>query len=571
MIRFKICILIVLFLLTGCVTTTPVVQDAPQTVAQPEPIDPLCGYVYFTWGRMAELSRQFSEAQHAYTEALKCDPHSAYLHQRLAFLLIGMGKTELASVHLEMVLENSPKDNDTRRELANIFEEIGKTEIAIDLYNANIASDPNDSETYFGLGYLYQRHGHLQEARAPLEAHIALEPFSYAGNIVLAKVYRALGEDELALAQYEKVLELNWSTLQAYEAAEFYEDLGEYEKAIALYTRLLKDDTENEMARRRLAGLYSRTDEGDKALAELLIIRSTAKDVAEIDLVIGRLLLSEKKFDEAIAHLTPMLEKYPTLSSLRPILALAYHKKGDNPAAKRVLSEVDASASTYEGAVLMYVRICVDSGERDEGIAYMRDAITKAPALSVQFYYVLADMYRLNKQYVEGEEVFRQAIKQFPTDINLHFEYGLYFEKIKQPDRAMEVMLEVLKLAPDNALTLNYIGYTWADRGENLDQALDYIKRAVEQRPNDGYVRDSLGWVYYKMGEFDMAVVELYAATELVPEDPAIREHLGDAYLKAGELDKAVVQYEQAVSLFKDAKKRAFTRQKIAELQGDDE
>ena len=569
---FKIFYVVLVFLLlTGCAATQQSVEEELQSSSVPEPVDQLCGYVYFTWGRMAELSRHFPEAQDAYIKALICDEHSAYLHQRLAFLLISMGKIEEASVHLEKVLENSPQDNQTRRELAGIFDEIGKTEMAVDLYNANIENDPNDSDTYFRLGYLYQRHGHLKEARIPLEKHLELQPTSYAGNVMLVKLYRALGEDELAMAQYERILELNWSTLQAYSAAEFYEGLGEYDKAIDLYTRLLKEDTENEMTRRRLAGLYARTGKGEKALEQLRVIRSTAKDVAEIDLVIGRLMLSEKQFEQAINHFTPMLKAYPDLPSLRPLLALAYHKNGDNVSAKELLRSVDVSSPAYEDAVLMYARICADSGNHAEGMAYLLQAIEESPDQFVQFYYVLADMYRLDKQYLAGEKIFERAMANFPDDINLKFEFGLYFEKVKQPDRAMEQMLKVLALAPDDAYALNYVGYTWADRGENLDQALDYVKRAIEQKPEDGYVRDSLGWVYYRLGKYDQAVVELYLATELEPGDPTIKEHLGDAYVETGDLDKAVVQYEEAVSLFKDSKKRALARQKIAEVQGNDE
>lgn len=573
MIRLKLISIVFLLLLSGCVTTTPVAEKkvAPVASAEPEPIDSLCASVYFTWGRMAELEQNFPMAQDSYTKALICDEHSAYLHQRLAFLLIGMGKIELASVHLERVLENSPEDNQTRRELAGIFDEIGKTEMAIDLYNANIEADPKDSETFFRLGYLYQRHGHLKEARLPLETHVELQPHSYAGNVLLAKLYRALGEDELALSQYERVLELNWSTMQAYEAAEFFEGLGEYEKAIDLYSRLLKEDAENEMTRRRLAGLYARTGQGDKALAQLVLVRASVKDTAEIDLVIGRLMVSEKQYDKAIAHLIPMLGVQPERPTLRPLLALAYHEKGDDVAAKNTLREVEPASPAYEGAVLMYVRICVDSGDRNEGIAYMARAIDETPAHSVKFYYVLADMYRLNRQYDLGEKTFKQAIQYFPEDVKLQFEFGLYFEKIKQPDRAMEIIQQILEIAPNDAYSLNYVGYTWADRGENLDQALDYVQRAVVQQPEDGYVRDSLGWVYYKKGQYEKAVVELYHATELQPDDPTIKEHLGDAYLKTGELDKAIVQYEQAVSLYKDAKKRALARQKIAEAQGDNE
>ncbi|MDA3834025.1 MAG: tetratricopeptide repeat protein [Spirochaetales bacterium] len=572
MTHFKIlCTLVVLLLLSGCVANQTALSDVQPAPVAPEPADPLCGYFYFTWGRMAELSGRLAEAQDAYTKALVCDEHSAYLHQRLAFLLIGMDKKELASIHLEKVLENSPQDNQTRRELAGIFAELGKTEMAISLFNANLEDDPNDSDTYVRLGYLYLRHGYLDKARPLLEKHIELVPHSYAGHVMLAKTYRALEENDLAVDQYKEILDLNWSTLQAYEAAEFYESIGEYDQAIELYVKLVKEDSENETTRRRLAGLYARTNQTDKALAELIIIRSSAENLIDIDLAIGRLMVNGKQYDKAIAHLTPMVQNHPELPLLRPLLALAYHENGDDVAAKKVLSEVGVTSPVYEDATLMYVRICEDNDNVQEGIDVLRRGIKQFPGKYLKFYYLLADLYRQYKQPDLGAQVFAQAVADFPDDYKVRFEYGLYFEKIQQPDRAMEVMLEVLVMAPDDAFTLNYIGYTWADAGENLQQALAYVKRAVELEPTDGFVRDSLGWVYYQMGEYQLAVQELLLATQLQPGDPTIKEHLGDAYMKTGDMEKAAVQYERAVNLFKDAKKRALARQKIADVQGDNE
>lgn len=572
MTHFKIlCTLVVLLLLSGCVATkSPLPEVAPSPVVE-EPADPLCAYFYFSWGRMAELSGRLAEARDAYTKALVCDEHSPYLHQRLAFLLIGMGEKDLAAAHLEKVLESSPEDNQTRRELAGIFDELGKTELAIRLFEANLEKDPEDSDTYIRLGYLYLRHGEITEARPYLEKHIELVPHSYAGHVMLAKLYRALGEDELAVDQYEKILDLNWSTLQAYEAAEFYESIGKDGPAIALYEKLLKEDAENEVSRRRLAGLYARTNQPDKALAELIIVRSSAENVTEVDLAIGRLLVNTKQYDKAIAHLSPMVSKHPDVPVLRPLLALAYHEKGDDVSAKKLLREVDVDSPVYEDAVLMYVRICEDNQAVPEGIELLRGGIELFPGKFLRFYYLLADLYRRHNQPDLGAQVFGQAVTDFPEDPAVRFESGLYFEKIGQPQRALERMLEVLVMAPDDAYALNYVGYTWADAGENLDQALDYIKRAVEQKPTDGFVRDSLGWVYYQRGEYQLAVRELQYAVQLQPDDPTIKEHLGDAYMKTGELEKAVVQYEKAVKLFKDAKKRALARQKIAEMQGKDE
>jgi Flp pilus assembly protein TadD len=96
---------------------------------------------------------------------------------------------------------------------------------------------------------------------------------------------------------------------------------------------------------------------------------------------------------------------------------------------------------------------------------------------------------------------------------------------------------------------LNYLGYSWVDRGENLDKALDMIKKAVDLRPNDGYIVDSLGWAYFKLGRFDDAVEQLERAVELKPEDSVINDHLGDALWKVGRKREATFQWNHARDL----------------------
>ena len=98
----------------------------------------------------------------------------------------------------------------------------------------------------------------------------------------------------------------------------------------------------------------------------------------------------------------------------------------------------------------------------------------------------------------------------------------------------MAKMQAVLAIDPDNGAALNFVGYTWADNNVHLEKALEYIKRAAELMPDDGYVRDSLGWVYYKIGDLEQAIVELEKASEMVDSDPIIKEHLGDVYIHDG-------------------------------------
>ena len=128
-------------------------------------------------------------------------------------------------------------------------------------------------------------------------------------------------------------------------------------------------------------------------------------------------------------------------------------------------------------------------------------------------------------------------------------------------------MSKVVELNPKNAAALNYVGYTWAERGVRLAEAEDLIRRAVALKPRDGFIRDSLGWVLYQKGDYQGAVRELEAAAHMAGEDPVVLEHLGDAYLKANHREKALRTYESALRKDPKAQNAAKLREKINQLK----
>jgi Flp pilus assembly protein TadD len=126
---------------------------------------------------------------------------------------------------------------------------------------------------------------------------------------------------------------------------------------------------------------------------------------------------------------------------------------------------------------------------------------------------------------------------------------GSCYERSHQWPNAEADMKKALELYPEQPLVLNYLGYSWVDQGVHLDDGMDMIRRAVEQRPDDGYIVDSLGWAYFRIGNYDEAVKNLERAVELKPDDPTINDHLGDAYWRVGRTLEAHYQWSQAKDL----------------------
>jgi tetratricopeptide (TPR) repeat protein len=143
----------------------------------------------------------------------------------------------------------------------------------------------------------------------------------------------------------------------------------------------------------------------------------------------------------------------------------------------------------------------------------------------------------------------------------------MLYEKSGNTERAMVCMEDVLKIDPDYANALNFIGYTWADKGVNLDKAEEMIRKALVKKPDDGYIMDSIGWVYYKKGDYKKALDELLKAYDNIPNDPTIAEHLGDTYASLKEYSKAIEYFEKSMKLENKEEKKKVLEQKIKAIE----
>jgi tetratricopeptide (TPR) repeat protein len=155
-----------------------------------------------------------------------------------------------------------------------------------------------------------------------------------------------------------------------------------------------------------------------------------------------------------------------------------------------------------------------------------------------------------------------------PEDTRLHFRLGVIYDKWGRKDASIASMKDVLRLDPKHTNALNYLGYTYADMGVQLDEAERLIKEALKYKPDDGYITDSLGWVYFQKGLYEKSLQYLKRAVELVPDDPVILEHLGDVHLKLGDKQKALEFYRRSLNLRE--KDRQPIEEKIRKLTEED-
>lgn len=550
----------------GFARTAEQPPPAVEAEAPGKAIDQGCAYFHFLRGRSAELGGRFGEAVHAYEEALRCDPEAGPVMRALAMLLVRTEQREDAVALMQRLIALDPTDTGARALLAGLYSAMQRTEEAAAIYREILAEEPENFNVMLLLGGLYARARDYAQARQVLEKLVESNPDSYAGQYYLARLYLEMGLVAEAADTLGKALELNWSAHHAQETAEIFEQAERYDDAAAVYRRILEEAPGNERARGRLAVVYLRLGRLQEALSELDELRDRAENPAAVELAIARILIDNGQYPEAIVRLTELLRREPGSGAARALLILAHYHQGDMSATKEILGQVKPGDQAYEESVLMLARLLLEEKDFRGAEQVLRQAMAEEESRRLNFYVALATLLFQQERVEEGHVVFRQAFADFPAGVEPYYEYGLFLHKIKDPAGALLQMKEVLRRDPNHAYALNFVGYTWADEGRNLEQARAYIEQAVELLPHDGFVRDSLGWVYYRLGDYARAVEELEQAVAMSPDDPTIHEHLGDAYLKKGDVRNARDSYAKALELYEEEGDRKKIRDKMAEL-----
>jgi tetratricopeptide (TPR) repeat protein len=208
-----------------------------------------------------------------------------------------------------------------------------------------------------------------------------------------------------------------------------------------------------------------------------------------------------------------------------------------------------------------------DLKQYDEAIKHLRIALEQDKT-DMRAYLALGGVYSGQENYKAASEVYDEAAASLSAPVranwNIFYQRGIAYERLKQWDKAEPNFRKALELYPDQPQVLNYLGYSWVDMNRNLDEGLDMIKRAVELRPSDGYIVDSLGWAYYRLGRFEEAVTELERAVSLKPDDPVLNDHLGDAYWRVGRKLEATFQWSHAIDREPTEEELPKIREKLA-------
>ena len=495
-------------------------------------LDPQSVDDHLLLGRLYRLNNDLLKAEGELKTAIKIDPNSEEAVTTLAMLYTDEGDT----AHALKVLSSIPDSARSAKlysALGAAYEQRKEYKSAIDAYKHAIVLDRDNLDAIRGLAENYLNDGQLDASLEQYKVIADSNPEDAQTYVRIAEIYRRQGKYDLALENLKRADSLVPDTMDVpYSMAAVYQAQGRYEEATKLLQDLLKKTEKSE------AGT-SQNDRNNRAIfIERLgmIYREQDNYTAAVETFRKMLTLGD---DNARNGYQEIIDTYRDAKQWSQATAVAKEAVQKLPNDRDLRMVLDGQLA--------------DTGEFDKAVADIRTLLKGGPE-DREVYLRLAIIYTRAKQWKNAEESLAKA-EQLSTKSDdkgyVNFLRGDLYQRQKLYDQAESEFRKVLSATPpsdpQSAATLNYLGYMNADRGVKLDESLNFIKQALSFEPNNGAYLDSLGWVYFKLGKYDLAEENLNKAAVHMGSDPTVQEHLGDLYQKTGRLKLAAAHWDRAV------------------------
>jgi len=479
-------------------------------------------------GRLYRLNNDLLKAEAAFQKAVEVQPDAEEAVTSLAYLYNDEGDSKRAIAVLEAVPEEARS--------AKIYSALGYTQEqqknykqAVAAYQKAVELDRENLDALRGLAQNLVFDNHPEAALEQYKIIAEADPQDPQSYLRMAEIYRRMGKFEPAISNLKKAAGLVPDSLEvAYNIALVYEAQGKYDEVVPVLQKLLEKTTKAD-------GSYSPSERNNRSVfLERLgaVYRTMHKTQLSIEAFQKMLELGDENASRGYQQ---MIETYRDAKQW--------------PQATAVAKEAVAKLPQDRTLQFILAGQLADGAEPDAALAQVK-AMLKGGPEDRDVYVTLAQMNSRLKRWPEAEAAIAEAGKLSTRDEEkeyVNFMLGSMYERQKKYDAAEEMFKKILADDPNNATVLNYLGYMLADRGLRLEEALGHVKRAVELEPQNGAYLDSLGWAYFKMGNYDLAEESLRKATERIPNDPTIQDHLGDLYQKTGRLKLAAAHWERAL------------------------
>jgi tetratricopeptide (TPR) repeat protein len=512
-------------------------------------------------GRVARGDHDTLAAAGFYSKALAGDPDNEIILEQTFLLEAASADWDRAIVLANDLIKVEPAHRIARFLLGCEAFKQGKYKEADEHFAAARQGPIADLTSTLARAWVQEADGKPNDAFATLDSLSDADWAQFYQRYHRALIADIAGRPELARQAFAQAFKKNPSTLRVADA----------------YARHALNANNRKLARQTLKthiGKSASHPLSEALLAEIdagttppLLVATPTEGLAEVFYGIGDALAGEGGLDMGIIFLQFALYLKPDFPLAHAALAEAYESAKKYELEMQALDQIKQDSPLWLN-VQIQKSFALNSLEQvDDAKTLLEDLIAKNPK-DIRPLDALGNILRSHERYGEAEQYYTRALalidKPDKDNWTLFYSRGVCNERLKKWPEAEADFKKALTLSPEESLVLNYLGYSWVDQGQNLKQAMDYIRKAVKLKPDDGYYVDSLGWAYYRLGNLTAAVEHLERAVELKPDDPIINDHLGDVYWKVGRTLEAKYQWQQALTLKPEPEQIVTLKEKIA-------
>ncbi|MBN2322582.1 MAG: tetratricopeptide repeat protein [Spirochaetes bacterium] len=517
---------------------------------------------------VCEWLGESDEAKEYTRRGLAEDPENEELLEIDSMMLLSEGKYEEAIESLKKLSEIRPYDVGLMFSLAEAYETTENEDGLIDVYSRMVKTNPQMVDAHLSLGYIFTKRGMYDDAEVEYEAVLEIEPENEKAVFYLTYIYLSTGRTDAALDLFRKLDSkelLNDEMLEDYAVNLFIEG----QDPIPVLDRIENPDllSEETVAIIRLS-------EGDLEGAKEIFETIVAESPGSITPYIGLIRIAERKnnvdmerkwrfvlagnyfkyriFDKALLQAERVKVLDPEFLENRYLLGDIFYALRRTKDAIEEFMYFTRHSEEKGDALLKLGMLYDEAGDHDKAIEQFSEAVKLFPE-NDKLYYYLGLEYRIVEDYKNAAWAFRKAIELRDDDPEYYFNLGVSCERMGKIEEAIRYLDRSVTLDDTNPISLNYLGYILADEGIRLEEAKDYIEKALSAEPDNSAYLDSMGWVYFKLAEYAKAKEYLVAATSDIDttnkENYLIYEHLGDVYYVLGLFFEAKEAWQKALSI----------------------
>lgn len=527
-----------IFLLAACAHTRPAAPSIsnlfgmPVTTLGPSDISKADALYAYMRGDLLALEGQPQKSIPELSRAIAQNPDAAFLYLSRAMAYVAAQQMGEAMTDVLKALELSPNLMQAQLLLAQLLSVEGQFAKAIPLLEQVVRKDPDEKRSYSLLAMAYINTNQYPRAIAIMRRLLALDPDAMVAYYYMGAVYGTyLKQTGLALQMYTKILQRDPRNTSVYNAiAQIYVDKGDLNKAIQTLNTAFGQGVDDVTLQLRLSALYYQV----------------------------------KNFSKAAEVLQEVLQRTPSSNKVHYYLGVIYEESGEFEKAREQYNLIGADSTYFKDAMLRQALYYYRAAQLGAAIGVLQMATMRAPKVE-EFYPLLALMYEEVGNLVAARTALERGARAMPKNVSLLYALAVVNDRLKDSNAALKLMRQVLALEPKNVSAINYIGYTYAERGVRLEEAEELLLRATALQPQDGFILDSLGWLYFKKNEYGKAQAILERAVQRVPNEPVVYWHLGELYAAMGRKADALRCYRQAISLVRNKPSNDITIEKLQE------